>query len=84
VYDAPLLQDVLRSAGFEVDVLEWCDEQGRFHFRYWDPSEGPIYRSLRCDHRNRGGRLGFASLIVEARKPSPAPGRRGGASVPDA
>jgi predicted SAM-dependent methyltransferase len=37
VYDAPLLQDVLRSAGFEVDVLEWCDEQGRFHFRYHAP-----------------------------------------------
>ena len=33
-----------------------------------------IYRSLRFDHRNRQGELGFVSLIVDAKKPSSQPG----------
>lgn len=73
VYTYRLLADVFRSAGFEVDLLEYCDEAGRFHFRPWDLEAGPIYRSLRLDPRNRGGHLRFVSLILDARKP---PGAR--------
>ena len=69
VYDHELLRDVFVSAGFEVELLEYCDAGGRFHHRPWDPADGPIYRSLRSDPRNAGGRLGFVSLIVDARKP---------------
>ena len=69
VYDHRRLARVLESAGFVVDLLEYCDEAGRFHYRQWDPAAGPIYRSLMLDHRNRGGRLGFVSLIVDAVKP---------------
>jgi predicted SAM-dependent methyltransferase len=36
-------------------------------------ASGPIYRSLMMDHRNRSGRLGFASLIADARKPVTSP-----------
>ena len=57
------------GVGFAGDLLEYCDEQGRFHFNYWDPADGPIYRSLGFDHRNRDGKLGFASLILDAKKP---------------
>ena len=57
------------KAGFEVDLLEYCDEEGRFHYNQWDAMGGPIYRSLLMDHRNRDGRIGFVSLIVDARKP---------------
>lgn len=70
VYDHKRLTDVLAGAGFEVDLLEYCDRGGRFHYRQWDVAAGPIYRSLMLDHRNRGGRLGFVSLIVDAVKPS--------------
>jgi predicted SAM-dependent methyltransferase len=70
VYDHRLLSDVLESAGFDVDLLEYCDNAGRFHYHQWDAETGPIYRSLMLDHRNRGGRLGFVSLIVDARKPA--------------
>lgn len=70
VYDHRLLVDVFASAGFEVRPLEYCDEAGRFHAEDWALDAGPVYRSLRLDHRNRGGRLGFVSLIVEARKPA--------------
>ena len=69
VYDAPLLTDVLESAGFRVDLLEYCDAAGRFHYNQWSPADGPIYRSLLADHRNRDGALGFVSLIADAHKP---------------
>ncbi len=69
VYDHVLLADVFQSAGFEVDLLEHCDASGRFHYHQWSPDDGPIYRSLLSDHRNKGGKLGFVSLILDARKP---------------
>lgn len=69
VYDHRLLSDVFAKAGFEVDLLEYCDDAGRFHYNHWDAADGPIYRSFRTDHRNRDGRLGFVSLILDAHKP---------------
>ena len=69
LYNYRLLTDVLESAGFTVDLLEYCDEDGVFHHTPWDLDAGPIYRSLRLDHRNRDGQLGFVSLIVDAMKP---------------
>ena len=74
VYDFRLFREVFERAGFEVKLLEYCDEHGQFHAEAWDLESGPIYRSLRLDHRNRGGKLGFVSLIVEARKPGGAVG----------
>jgi predicted SAM-dependent methyltransferase len=73
VYDHETLAAVLASAGFEVELLEYCDDAGRFHYRQWDLDSGPIYRSLMKDHRNRDGRLGFVSLIADACKPLTAP-----------
>lgn len=69
VYDHERLSEVLEAAGFEIDLLEYCDRAGRFHYHGWDPASGPIYRSLMLDHRNRDGRLGFVSLIVDAKRP---------------
>lgn len=70
VYDCKLFTEIFVRAGFEVDVLEYCDEQGRFHYNQWALEDGPIYRSLRFDHRNQNGsQLGFVSLIVDAKKP---------------
>lgn len=68
VYDYRRFSAVFAEAGFDVELLEWCDGRGRFHFTYWDPADGPIYRSLRADHRNRDGKLRSASLILDARK----------------
>ena len=69
VYDYKLFTDIFTTAGFEVDLLEYCDEQGRFHYNQWSQEDGPIYRSLRSDHRNQKDQLGFVSLILDARKP---------------
>lgn len=70
VYDHTLLSDVFASAGFEVDLLEYCDVRGRFHYNDWDYASAPVYRSFRSDHRNRNHTLGFVSLILDAVKPS--------------
>lgn len=64
------LTSMFELAGFKVMLLEFCDENGRFHFIDWNEKDGFIYRSRRFDHRNQDGTLGFVSLIVDAIKPS--------------
>ena len=75
VYDHQRLTAVFRDAGFEVELLEYCDDTGQFHASPWDPRTGPIYRSLPLDHRNEAARQGsgppgFVSLILDARRPA--------------
>ena len=60
--------DEMPAAGFSVDLLEYCDEDGRFHFHYWAPEQGMIGRSLRFDTRNNDGKLGMVSIIIDAYK----------------
>lgn len=69
VYDYRTFAEVFRQAGFEVELLEWCDESGCFHYKYWNEADGKIGRSLRFDTRNRDGRLGMVSIILDAKKP---------------
>ena len=69
VYDYETLSRVFIQAGFRVELLEWCDREGDFHYQYWNPEDGRIGRSLRFDTRNHGGRLGMVSLILDAKKP---------------
>lgn len=71
VYDYRLLKYVFEQAGFEVELLEYCDEAGDFHYKYWNDGDGHIGRSLRYDTRNsyEEGRLGMVSVILDAKKP---------------
>lgn len=59
---------MFEEAGFQVVLLEYCDEDGEFHYHDWNPEDGFIYRSKRFDHRNQNGSLGFVSLIVDVIK----------------
>lgn len=68
VHNYRTLTRMFEEAGFKVNLLEYCDEEGEFQYREWDPAGGFIYRSFRFDHRNRDGELGFVSLIVDAVK----------------
>jgi predicted SAM-dependent methyltransferase len=70
VYDYRSFSGVFESAGFDVNLLEWWDEQGNFHFEDWNPDDGLIHRSRRFDSRNQNGHLGFTSLILDAIKPA--------------
>jgi predicted SAM-dependent methyltransferase len=69
VYNYRSLSAVFESAGFTVELLEYCDEQGNFHFKDWNPEDGFIYRSRRFDHRNTNGEIRMVSLIIDAQKP---------------
>jgi predicted SAM-dependent methyltransferase len=68
VYGYQLFADIFTSAGFKIDLLEYCDEQGRFHYHQWSWEDGPIYRSLLLDQRNREGKINSVSLILDAKK----------------
>ncbi|WP_336780914.1 SAM-dependent methyltransferase [Paenibacillus illinoisensis] len=68
VHNYNTLTNMFEEAGFEVELLEYCDEDGKFYFTNWNPENGFIYRSKRYDHRNQNGNLGFVSLIVDAKK----------------
>lgn len=68
VYDYCTLSSVFQKAGFEVELLEWCDENGNFHYKYWNEADGRIGRSLRFDSRNANGKLGMVSIILDAKK----------------
>ncbi|MEM6820423.1 MAG: hypothetical protein AAF558_00580 [Verrucomicrobiota bacterium] len=70
VYGYREFSGVFEEAGFQVSLLEYHDETGAFHVSNWDPEEAPIYRSSKLDHRNRDGIIRFASIIIDARKPS--------------
>jgi predicted SAM-dependent methyltransferase len=60
--------DLFRRAGFQVNLLEYFDREGVFHFSPWKRSDGIIHRSCRYDRRNSRGRLDFTSLILDAVK----------------
>lgn len=68
VHNYKSLTQMFETAGFEVTLLEYCDESGTFYYSEWDANDGVIYRSKKYDARNQGDQLGFPSLIVDAVK----------------
>lgn len=69
VYDYKTLISLFEQAGFETELLEYCDENGDFHYKYWNEADGKIGRSLRFDTRNSMEKLGMVSIILDAKKP---------------
>ncbi|MGL5755521.1 MAG: class I SAM-dependent methyltransferase [Paraclostridium sp.] len=69
VYDYLTFAEVFRAAGFEVELLEYCDEDGIFNYKYWNEADGKIGRSFRFDTRNSKDMLGMVSIIIDAKKP---------------
>ena len=68
VYDYKTLVSVFEQVGFEVELLEYCDENGVFHYKYWNEKDGRIGRSFRFDTRNSEEKLGMVSIIIDAKK----------------
>lgn len=68
VYDYKKLCDVFESAGFEVHLIEYFDEEGVFHYRESNDEDGVIFRSKKHDPRNQGESMVFPSLIIDAIK----------------
>ncbi|HXY37929.1 MAG TPA: methyltransferase domain-containing protein [Planctomycetaceae bacterium] len=69
LYNNASFRSLFESAGFQVELLEYFDSASQFHATDWDPARGKIDRSQRFDERNKGGRLVYTSLILDARKP---------------
>lgn len=68
VYDYKTFCNVFRQAGFEVELLGYCDENGVFHYKYWNEDDGKIGRSFRFDTRKSEEKLGMVSIILDAKK----------------
>ncbi len=68
LYNYMTLSDLLRRAGFKVKLLEYWDEEGRFHHEAWRKEDGFIQRSMENDRRNVVKPLSYTSLIVDGRK----------------
>ncbi|MEQ8563051.1 MAG: glycosyltransferase [Cytophagales bacterium] len=70
LYDYKSMVSTLKSAGFNVNLLEYWDDNGQFQRLDWDVHNGGmIKRSYDYDVRNVGGVLRYTSLIVDAIKP---------------
>ena len=68
LYTYMTFKQVFELAGFRVDLLEYFDEIGEFHYKEWNPNDGMIRRSRRFDKRNDAGNLCYTSIILDARK----------------
>ncbi|HEV7347085.1 hypothetical protein [Telluribacter sp.] len=68
LYNYRLMTEFLEGIGYKVRLVEYFDEQGKFHKNDWLPEDGLIRRSADHDQRNQGGKLVYTSLIVDAIK----------------
>jgi predicted SAM-dependent methyltransferase len=68
LYTHQTFREVFESVGFTVELLEYFDEAGEFHYTEWQPEDGKIRRSKRFDWRNEHNTLSYTSLIIDAKK----------------
>lgn len=67
LYTYQSLSGALEAAGFTVRLLEYYDEEGKFHYNDWKSEEGHVMRSMRYDKRFHEP-LGYSSLIIDGIK----------------
>jgi predicted SAM-dependent methyltransferase len=68
LYTYRTFKEVFEKTGFDVEILEYFDENGKFHSVGWNPADGMISRSRRFDARNKDGKLHYTSLIIDAHR----------------
>lgn len=68
-YDYRSATALFERSGFNVRLLEYYDEGGRFHAADWDVADGSIRRRVQSGLHDHGGELAYTSLILDARKP---------------
>jgi predicted SAM-dependent methyltransferase len=70
LYTYHTLGDMLRSVGFEVELLEYFDEKNVFHRNDWNQSGGRVIRCQGFHEQNLpGAGNNYTSLVVDGRKP---------------
>jgi predicted SAM-dependent methyltransferase len=70
LYTYETLSSLLEAAGFKIKLLEYFDENGKFHYSEWSSDVGMITRSNRFDKSNTIKPNAYTSLIVDALKSS--------------
>lgn len=80
LYNYKTFEGLFVEAGYRVKLLEYFDEEGRFHFADWTEDGGKIHRSRRFDERNVGGELKYTSIILDAFKGARPDGTTGRAA----
>ncbi len=71
LYTCESICDMLSSVGFNVDLLEYYDADGKFHAAQWDQADGRVHRCANWTETLADGRkMSYSSLIVDGRKPT--------------
>lgn len=65
LYTCDLIGDLLNQQGFQFELLEYFDRDGRFHRKEWSADDGFVIRSAEHDKRNSDGQLNYTSLIFD-------------------
>ena len=68
LYTYKTLSEIFIKAGFKVELLEYFDENGKFHQTDWNKNKGMIHRSTRYDERNTSNPTAYISIIIDAIK----------------
>jgi len=66
LYNYLTITAFLSGEHYEVRLLEYFDEGGKFHRIAWAAEDGFVQRSADNDLRNRGHPLSYTSLILDA------------------
>jgi predicted SAM-dependent methyltransferase len=69
LYEYRSFSETFGQAGFDIQLIEYFDEHGRFQNVDWDLSKGLVRRTLLFDERNRQESYGYTSLFLDAIKP---------------
>jgi predicted SAM-dependent methyltransferase len=67
-YNYKTLSNLLTECKFRPVLREYYNEEGSFIYNKWEKADGYITRSLLHDKRNKGGAIGYTSLIVDGYK----------------
>merc|ERR1712243_197230 len=77
IWSKDTLGELLQYVGFEVELLEYYDVKGKFHFNNYSEVEyGKVGRTYKNDARNHGQKkvpYMYTSLVLDAIKPLDCP-----------
>jgi len=68
LFNYKILVDLFADKGFVPDLIEYWDDNAKFHSKYEDDEKGIVSRSFANDERNFDNKPSYTSLIIDFRK----------------